>query len=59
MGSDENAVLMRWCEEVLGRIEVLADATREHAGDRASVLRLRATDGDYILKRHRDGQQLG
>ncbi len=47
---------MRWCEEVLGRIEVLADATREHAGDRASVLRLRATDGDYILKRHRDGQ---
>ncbi len=56
MGSDENAVLMRWCEEVLGRIEVLDDATREHAGNRASVLRLRTADGDYVLKRHRDGQ---
>ena len=56
LDSEENAVLMRWCEEVLGPVEVLDDATREHAGNRASVLRLRATDGDYVLKRHRDLQ---
>jgi len=60
LGGEENAALMRWCEEVLGRVEVLDDATREHAGERASVLRLRAKagapSGEFVLKRHRDEQ---
>lgn len=47
---------MRWCEEVLGRVEALDDATREHPGERASVLRLRAASGEFVLKRHRDVQ---
>jgi aminoglycoside phosphotransferase len=45
-----------WCEQVLGPCEWLDDVTREHAGERASVLRLRAASGEYVLKRHRDMQ---
>jgi aminoglycoside phosphotransferase (APT) family kinase protein len=42
--------VLRWCADVLGPLQVLDDHTREHPGLRASITRLRAPGGDFILK---------
>ncbi len=45
---------LAWCESILGPFEITADYTREHPGERAGSLRLRAPSGDCYLKIHRD-----
>jgi len=46
--------VLSWCASILGPLEVLHDHTREHPGQRAGALRLRAASGEYYLKIHRD-----
>jgi aminoglycoside phosphotransferase (APT) family kinase protein len=46
--------VLDWCVSVLGDYVVVDDATREHPGQRASVMRLRSALGDFILKIHLD-----
>ncbi len=45
---------MAWCASVLGPVEVVSDASREHAGQRAAAYRLRTSSGGCYLKTHRD-----
>ena len=42
--------VLQWCAAALGPVQVLDDHTREHPGLRASITRLRASGGDFILK---------
>ncbi len=48
------AQALAWCASVLGPFEVVSDASREHAGQRAAAHRLRTPSGDCYLKTHRD-----
>ncbi len=52
--SDEPDLVLRWCERVLGPVNVIADHTRAHPGLRAGVRRLRAATGEYCVKTHHD-----
>ena len=57
MNEDENIIqALAWCASVLGPIQVAADGnrSREHAGRRAAVQRLRTASGGCYLKTHRD-----
>ena len=51
---DKITAVLAWCASVLGPIEILADASREHAGQRAAVHRLRTSSGGCFVKTHRD-----
>ncbi|MFZ1754242.1 MAG: aminoglycoside phosphotransferase family protein, partial [Caldilineaceae bacterium] len=46
--------LLEWCKAVLGPVEMLADHSREHPGDRTSTYRLRTDSGICYLKVHND-----
>ncbi len=46
--------VLRWCERVLGAVDVIADHTRAHPGLRAGVRRLRASQGEFCVKTHHD-----
>lgn len=46
--------LHAWCTSALGPFEIVSDASREHAGQRAAAHRLRAAGGSFYLKTHRD-----
>jgi len=50
----ERAQVLAWCAAQLGPCRQLDDRTRQHAGARASVLRLQAASGTCYLKLHRD-----
>ncbi len=51
---NERDPVLRWCEGVLGAVDVIADHTRAHPGLRAGVRRLRAATGEYCVKTHHD-----
>ena len=53
---DESQVdeVLSWCASLMGPVEVVADHSREHAGQRAAAHRLRTRSGDCYLKLHRD-----
>src|SRR5512146_3170758 len=46
--------LLTWLATVLGPFEVVSDHSREHAGQRASAIRLRTPAGEGFAKLHRD-----
>ncbi len=46
--------LLEWCEAVLGAVEVLADHSREHPGERTGAHQLRTDAGLCYLKTHND-----
>jgi aminoglycoside phosphotransferase (APT) family kinase protein len=54
--SDDNQLseALAWCTSVVGPIELVSDASREHAGLRAAAHRLSASSGGFYLKTHRD-----
>jgi Ser/Thr protein kinase RdoA (MazF antagonist) len=52
--NDNLGKALAWCASILGPIEVVSDASREHAGRRASAHRLRTSSGGCYLKIHRD-----
>jgi hypothetical protein len=45
---------LRWCASILGQVEVVADHSRAHAGQRAAAHRLRMQSGYCYLKLHHD-----
>lgn len=54
--NDKNSVeeILQWCASVFGTIEVISDHSQEHAGHRATALRLRTPAQVCYLKIHRD-----
>ncbi len=46
--------ILDWCASVLGPCEVVADQSREHAGERAAAYRLHTASGYCYVKIHQD-----
>src|SRR5215510_5374531 len=46
--------VLNWCASVLGRVEVVSDHSRPHAGNRAAACRLRTPLGYCYAKTYRD-----
>lgn len=51
---DKITTVLAWCASVLGPVEIIADASREHAGLRAAAHRLHTSSGGCFVKTHRD-----
>ncbi len=51
---DQFTEVLAWCASVLGPLEVMSDASREHPGQRAAAHRLHTSSGGCYVKIHRD-----